>query len=88
MAAAGFDKITLSTVTKQITFPSVFDYVRFQLVATPMSSLLGERDADQRESDIRAVASKAQSFLDIEMLRGGRLSFPQEAHVAIAHRPG
>jgi hypothetical protein len=57
------------------------------LVATPMASLLSDRNATERESVISAVASDAQSLLDPKMLRGGRLSFPQEAHVALAHRP-
>jgi ubiquinone/menaquinone biosynthesis C-methylase UbiE len=84
MAKEGFQQISVNTVTKRITFPSVLDYVRFQLVATPMASLLGERNATERESVIRSIASDTASFLDPEMLRGGRLSFPQEAHVALA----
>jgi ubiquinone/menaquinone biosynthesis C-methylase UbiE len=87
MAEADFEQITLNTVTKRITFPSALDYVRFQLVATPMAGLLADRDAAKREDVIRAVASDAQSLLDPEMLRDGRLSFPQEAHVALARRP-
>jgi hypothetical protein len=55
----GFERVNVSTVTKRITFPSVVDYVLFQLVATPMACLL---------------------------LRDGRLSFAQEAHLAIAHK--
>jgi hypothetical protein len=86
MAREGFEHVNVSTVTKKITFPSVVDYVRFQLVATPMARLLGDRNAVERESLIAAVASDTQSLLDPEMLRDGRLSFPQEAHVAIAHR--
>jgi hypothetical protein len=35
MAREDFQEITLRTVMKRITFPSVFDYVQFQLVATP-----------------------------------------------------
>jgi SAM-dependent methyltransferase len=84
MAGAGFGEIVLNTVTKWISFPSVFDYVRFQLVATPMSGLLGDRNAQERDDAIRAIASDTQSYLDPEMLQGGRLSFPQEAHVAVA----
>src|SRR5689334_697583 len=38
---AGFSGVDLQTVVQEITFPSVLDYVRFQLVATPMASLLG-----------------------------------------------
>jgi len=86
MTREGFEHGTVSTVTKRITFPSVLDYVRFQLVATPMAGLLGDRNAVERESIISAVASDTRSLLDPEMLRDGRLSFPQEAHVAIARR--
>jgi ubiquinone/menaquinone biosynthesis C-methylase UbiE len=80
----GFEQVKVSTVTKHITFPSVFDYVRFQLVATPMANLLSNRNAVERESIIKAIASDTQSFLDPTMLHDGRLSFPQEAHIAIA----
>ena len=87
MTSEGFEQVIVSTVTKRITFPSVLDYVRFQMVATPMSRLLGDRNAVGCESLIEAVASDTRSLLHPEMLRDGRLSFPQEAHVAIAHRP-
>lgn len=84
MAKEGFQQISVHTVTKRITFPSVLDYVRFQLVATPMASLFDERNATERESAITSIASDTASFLDPEMLHDGRLSFPQEAHVALA----
>jgi ubiquinone/menaquinone biosynthesis C-methylase UbiE len=83
---AGFEQIDVTTVTKRITFPSVLDYVRFQLIATPMASLLSDRTDAERETAIRGIASATQSLLDPEMLSGGRLSFPQEAHVATALR--
>lgn len=87
MTREGFEQINLNTVTKRITFPSVLDYVRLQLIATPMAGLLGDRGAVERESIVQDVAADTESLLDPEMLRGGRLSFPQEAHVAIAHKP-
>ena len=40
---AGFDVADVATVTKQINFPSMLDYVRFQLTATPMAVLLKEK---------------------------------------------
>jgi ubiquinone/menaquinone biosynthesis C-methylase UbiE len=85
---AGFRQVDVATVTKRITFPSVLDYVRFQLVATPMAGLLRDRSESERETIIQAVTSVAQSLLDPEMLRDGRLSFPQESHVATAIRSG
>ena len=86
MTKEGFEQVEVSTVTKRISFPSVLDYVRFQLVATPMAGLLSDREPDKRETIINAIASDTESYLDPEMLRGGRLSFPQEAHVATARK--
>jgi len=53
-----------------------------------MASLLAHRMADEREADIREITSRVQSRLAPEMLRGGRLSFPQEAYVAMGVRAG
>jgi ubiquinone/menaquinone biosynthesis C-methylase UbiE len=86
MTKEGFEQIEISTVTKYITFPSVLDYVRLQLAATPMAGFLKDRNAVERETLIEAIASDVQSLLNPEMLREGRLSFPQEAHVAMARR--
>lgn len=86
LADAGFAQVEVSTVTKQITFPSVFDYVRFQLIATPMASLLGGRSDTAREADIRQIANLTAIGLAPEMLQTGRLHFPQEAYVATAVR--
>ena len=86
LADAGFAQVDVSTVTKQITFPSVFDYVRFQLIATPMATVLSGR-AD-READIRQIAGRTEAHLAPEMLSGGRFRFPQEAYVATSMRAG
>ena len=84
LTEAGFAQVAIDTVTQHITFPSVFDYVRFQLIATPMAGLLRDRNDGERETIITRIASDTQSLLDPEMARDGRLSFPQEAHVATA----
>jgi ubiquinone/menaquinone biosynthesis C-methylase UbiE len=86
MSREGFEQVNVSTIAKWITFPSVLDYVRFQLIATPMAGLLRDRSTDERETMIVAVAAKTRSFLDPDLLRDGTLSFPQETHVATAHR--
>lgn len=83
----GLKDVELYTVTKRISFPSVLDYVRFQLVATPMAGLLIDRQPAERDGVVRAVASTTRSRLDPSMLSDGRFSFPQEAHVAIARSP-
>jgi ubiquinone/menaquinone biosynthesis C-methylase UbiE len=86
MVAQGFDQVTVTAVTQNIVFPSVFDYVRFQLIATPMAGLLGNRDETGRDSTIQDIAITTQSLLDQRMLGDGHLSFPQEAYVATAIR--
>lgn len=85
ISGAGFDQVEIHTVNQQVTFPSVFNYVRFQLTATPMAVLLSERSEFDREAVISAVASEAQSvLLDSYVLADGRLRFPQEGYVATA----
>ena len=78
---AGFDVVDVVTVAKQITFPSMLDYIRFQLTATPMAALLNEKVEAERERLIGSIAADAASRLDPSMLTGGGLTFPQESFV-------
>ena len=82
----GFGDVNVATVTKTIRFPSVLDYVRFQLIATPMASLLANIDPSQREAAIASVAAQTAALLEPVFTQEGRLSFPQEAHVVVARR--
>jgi ubiquinone/menaquinone biosynthesis C-methylase UbiE len=84
LADAGFSQIDVQTVTKQITFPSVLDYVRFQLIATPMASLLKDKETLDRQQIIKAISTFIESSIDPSMTEAGRFSFSQEAYVATA----
>ena len=81
---SGFDAVDVQAVKQTIVFPSVLDYVRFQLLATPMRVLVKERTEAEREAIITSVASTTMSLSTPAMLDGGRFTFPQEAYVAIA----
>lgn len=81
---AGFGVVKVTAVTKQITFPSMLDYVRFQLTATPMAGLLKDKAAPERERLITSISDDAASRLDDSMLADGKLTFPQESFVAMA----
>lgn len=81
---AGFGAVDVQTVTQTIVCPSVLDYVRFQLLATPMSALLKDQVEADRQTVISSVASKTMALATQAMLDGGRFTFPQEAYVAIA----
>jgi ubiquinone/menaquinone biosynthesis C-methylase UbiE len=83
---AGFDNVDVATVVKQITFPSMLDYVRFQLTATPMAALLKDKDLAGRERLIVLISDDAASYLDPSMLAGRKLTFPQESFVVTASR--
>jgi ubiquinone/menaquinone biosynthesis C-methylase UbiE len=83
---AGFNGVDVQTVVQRIFFPSVLDYVRFQLLATPMTGLLKDRSESERQTIIGSVASKTASFSAAPLLEGGGFSFPQEAYVATARR--
>jgi ubiquinone/menaquinone biosynthesis C-methylase UbiE len=85
---AGFAEIEVQTVVQDIEFPSVLDYVRFQLLATPMAALLSDRAEVDRQVAIRKIALETAGFSDPAMLEGGRFSFPQEAYVGGARNAG
>ncbi len=86
MTGSGFEQVNVQTVLKRITFPSVLDYVRFQLIATPMAALLKTQNASERDAMIKAIAAENRALLDPELIHDGRLSSPQEAYVATARR--
>jgi ubiquinone/menaquinone biosynthesis C-methylase UbiE len=81
---AGFGTVEVQTVVQTIVFPSVLDYVRFQLLATPMTVLLKENIESERQAIVSSVASKTTTLSTPSMLDGGRFTFPQEGYVAIA----
>jgi ubiquinone/menaquinone biosynthesis C-methylase UbiE len=81
---AGFAEVEVQTVVQKIVFPSVLDYVRFQLLATPMAALLSDRDEADRQAAIKSIALETASFSDAAILEGGRFSFRQEAYVGTA----
>ena len=81
---SGFGTVDVQTVVQTISFPSVRDYVRFQLLATPMTVLLKDRIEPERQAIISSVASRTAILSTPTMLEGGKFTFPQEAYVAVA----
>ena len=88
MTDAGFAEVKVQAVVQDIEFPSVLDYVRFQLLATPMAALLSDRAEVDRQAAIQKIALATAGFSDPAMLQGGRFSFPQEAYVGGARNAG
>jgi ubiquinone/menaquinone biosynthesis C-methylase UbiE len=84
LRGAGFNVVDVQAVEQTIVFPSVLDYVRFQLLATPMAVLLKDKAGPDRDATISSVASKTAALSTPAMLQGGKFTFPQEAYVAVA----
>ena len=80
---AGFAAVDVQTVVQTITFPSALDYVRFQLLATPMTVLLTDRSQPERQEIISSVVTKVMALSTPAMLDAGRFTFTQEAYVAL-----
>ncbi len=85
---AGFGSAEVQAVVQTIQFPSLLDYVRFQLLATPMAVLLKDRPDPERQAIISSVASKTATLSTASMLDGGKFTFSQEAYVAVARPSG
>jgi len=71
------------TGTRIIRFASAADYVRIQLTATPLASLLRH----QAEGSIRQLAETLTADVAAALQvseAGGGLAFPQQAHVLLA----
>lgn len=81
---SGFSAVEVQTVEQTIVFPSVLDYVRFQLLATPMTVLLKGRTEAERQEIVSSVSAETAILSTPAMLDGGRFTFPQEAYVALA----
>jgi hypothetical protein len=82
-ARAGFSRVTIVTQTRIVRFASVFDYVRIQLTATPLASLLRHQAGGSIRQLAQMLAADVAAALQIRRTDGG-LSFPQEAHVLMA----
>ena len=73
---AGFGTIDVQTVVQTIAFPSVLDYVRFQLLATPMTVLLKDKIEPDRQAIISSVASTSCDFIDSRYARWWQVHVP------------
>ena len=51
----GFTEVEVQTIVQDIEFPSVLDYVRFQLLATPMAALLSDPAEFDRQATIKTI---------------------------------
>jgi ubiquinone/menaquinone biosynthesis C-methylase UbiE len=77
MSDAGFSAIDVQTAEQTIVFPTVLYYVRFQLLAIPMTILLKDRPKPERHTIISSLASKIETLSRPAMLGAGKFTFPR-----------
>jgi SAM-dependent methyltransferase len=80
---AGFARVRIETVEKTSRYPSVSDYVRFQLQATPLAAVLDPYDRPERDRLTTLVVDELATRL-ATFVREREFAFPQVAHVATA----
>lgn len=85
VTAAGFRNVAIETVTQTIRFPSAREYVRVQLSATPMSSLMDGMDDTRQREMLAAITSDLVTSLHIGS-DTTELTYPQEAYVLLASK--
>jgi SAM-dependent methyltransferase len=85
VAGVGFRDIVIRTASKLARFPSPADYVRIQLAATPLTSLIAQQDAARRESLVGALIEDVSDAL-APYLRSDGLGVPWEVHTVLAKR--
>ncbi len=83
IAAAGFRDIEIRTVSKRMRFPSPAEYVRIQLAATPLATLIAQYDAERRERLVAVLIEDVSAAL-APYLEDAGLAFPQEVHSVLA----
>jgi ubiquinone/menaquinone biosynthesis C-methylase UbiE len=83
VADAGFRDVMIDTVSKRVRFPTATDYVRIQLTATPLASLMAQYDEAGRERLVEALLEDVGAALASYVAVEG-LIFPQEVHCALA----
>src|SRR6516162_378294 len=84
VAGAGFREVTIEQVIQTIRFDSAQQYVRFQLSATPLASLVDRMDNVQRDALEGNIARDIGAALASVSKEG--FTSPQEVHVVRARK--
>ena|SRR5690348_1105279 len=83
IAAADFRDVEVRTVSKLVQFSSPAEYVRIQLAATPLATLIAQYDAASKESLVATLIEDVSAELAPYFGDEG-LCFPQEVHSVLA----
>jgi len=80
---AGFPDVAIHTAQKTLRFPSVTDYVRVQLAATPLAGVIANYDSAARDRMVDSLIEDVSAAL-ARYLVDEALFCPQEVHIVLA----
>ena len=83
LAAAGFARLRMETISREVRFDSADEWVRIQFAATPLTAVLEERELSERERLVALVAADVRATVP-RPADGVGWAFRQEAHLAVA----
>jgi len=82
IATAGFTRPRLETITREIRFASVDEWVRVQFAATPLAALLRGEPSEREQQMLGVIADVASTVPGLADNVG--FGFRQEVHLAVA----
>lgn len=83
IATAGFARLRIETISREVRFASAQEWVRIQFAATPLAALLEGRELSERDRLVARVGADVAAAFPGLNNKGG-FAFRQEVHVAVA----
>jgi SAM-dependent methyltransferase len=79
LLGAGFDRVRIVIDVKLCRFPSVDEFLRFEVLASPLAEPVGRLDAEERDALVADLEDVLDPYVDDD-----GLALPIESHVALA----
>jgi SAM-dependent methyltransferase len=79
LLVAGFDRVRIVIDVKVCRFPSVAEFLRYEVLASPLAEPVGRLDAEERDALVADLEAVLEPYVDDE-----GLALPIESHAALA----
>jgi hypothetical protein len=79
LLGAGFDGVRIVIDVKVCRFPSVVEFLRYEVLASPLAEPVGRLDAEERDALVADLEAVLEPYVDDD-----GLVLPIESHVALA----
>jgi SAM-dependent methyltransferase len=79
LLGAGFDRVRIVIDVKACRFPSVAEFLRYEVLASPLAEPVGQLDAEERDALVGELEHLLEPYVDDD-----GLALAIESHVALA----